>query len=140
MTRALWITLAALVLGFASVSQSTSTSDPQQSTPASRPVLLAQESTFDDRKEAFLVQVEGEINDLVAGVNRLSEITPNGKDPDSHVAETVRAFNEKVSALRAKLAALRPVPSEYSQSAMEDANAALNDLRAAYSQVMDAAK
>ena len=139
MNRMLWI-FAASVLLVSAAAGIYAEPRVQRRAPAPRPIVVAAETSFEDKKQSYLVDTGREIGLLAAQVSRLSQITPTDGGTNSGFAEAKRVFDEKASILQSKLGALRATPADSAQSAMDDVDAALKDLRDAYSQVLGAAK
>ncbi len=101
--------------------------------------VAAAEPSFDEAKQASLVDVQGEVRLLTEQLERIARVTPTAGGANPAFARARQVFEQKVAVLEGKLAALRATPSDASQSAMADVDTALAAVRAAYAQAVDTA-
>ncbi|MBE0616517.1 MAG: hypothetical protein IH608_01135 [Proteobacteria bacterium] len=134
--------IAALVLGAAmgSVALPAAGGQGKGEVLGARLVTVAQAGTFQERKQAYLIDVEREASILAREVGTLSQLYPTEGGTNAAFAGAKRGFDEKLAALRAQVAVLRATPADQAQATMDDVDGALGELRTAYSRVTDAAK
>jgi hypothetical protein len=139
MNRRLSILVSAACLAWAAAAPSAGARTPRHP-PLPKPIVVAAETSFQNKKEAYLLDVQREVNLLTSETGRLSRIYSTDAGANRSFAEAKRVFDQKTAAVESKLAALRATPADSAQSAMGAVDAALKDLRDAYSQVLGAAK
>ena len=103
-------------------------------------VAVARADTFQDRKQAYLIDVEREAGLLAQYVGKLSNLHPTKDGANPAFASAKQEFDAKMTVLRAKIAALQAAPAQEAQPEMDAVALALAELRTAYAGITSIAK